>query len=80
MGKFCFTSYGPKIYSSSHIAGFFDLQYFWKKLIDIFDFSHGDIDHGRVASKTATSGIPSRAQMCQDLPRVRLGSLEGTVC
>ena len=79
-GKILLYKLWSKVYSSSHIAGFFDRQYLWKKLIDIFDFSHGDFDHGKVASETATFGIPSRPQTCHDLPRVLLGSLEGTIC
>ena len=28
---------------SKQITGFFDDQYLWKELINIFDFLHGDI-------------------------------------
>ena len=43
-----------KIYSSSHIAGFFNHQYLWKWCINIFDFLHGNILQGKVTFESAT--------------------------
>ena len=41
---------------SNQIAGFFYQQKHWKEQFNIFDFLHGYVHQGKVASKTITFG------------------------
>ena len=59
----------------NHIARFFDQLYIWKNYIDIFDFLHGGINKGRMASVATAFGcvcpdIPMHAQTSEDLQQV----------
>ena len=40
---------------SSKILVFFDDQYFWKEIVIVLDFVHGESNQGKIACKTTTA-------------------------